>query len=155
MSYNGLGTRMTTSASGVTTQYASDRQLPLEISSSGKTTTVLYGLGPVAEKMTEWNFVLTDGVGTPRQLTDMDGKTTLSVQYNPWGKPIETDGIGNFDASFIGTLIDATTELIYIGNGQYYDPETGRFLTRGVQPNSTNPYVLWNLGRVVILQVLG
>jgi hypothetical protein len=41
-------------------------------------------------------------------------------------------------------LIDATTGLIYIGNGQYYDPETGRFLTRGVNPNSTNPYVPWN-----------
>jgi hypothetical protein len=59
-------------------------------------------------------------------------------------KPIEIDGTGNFDASFIGTLIDATTGLIYISNGQYYDPETGRFLTRGVNPNSANPYVPWN-----------
>jgi RHS repeat-associated protein len=66
------------------------------------------------------------------------------MRYNPWGKPIETDGLGNFDASYIGTLIDATTGLIYIGNGQYYDPETGRFLTRGVNPNSPNPYVPWN-----------
>lgn len=68
---------------------------------------------------------------------DMDGEVTLFVRYNPWGKPIETSGTGNFDASFIGTLIDETTGLIYIGNGQYYDPETGRFLTRGVN----HPYV--------------
>jgi len=66
------------------------------------------------------------------------------MRYNPWGKPIETNGIGNFDASYISTLIDTTTGLIYIGNGQYYDPETGRFLTRGVNPNSANPYVPWN-----------
>ncbi len=46
MSYNGLGTRMTTSASEITTQYASDGQLPLTISSGDKITTVLYGLGP-------------------------------------------------------------------------------------------------------------
>jgi len=97
----------------------------------------------VTEKTDEWNYVLNDGTGVPRQLTDMDGEVTMFVRYSPWGKPIETDGIGNFDASFIGTLIDATTGLIYIGNGQYYDPETGRFLTRGVNPNSTNPYVPW------------
>jgi hypothetical protein len=80
----------------------------------------------------------------------MAGAVTLSTRYNPWGKPIEIDGTGNFDASFIGTLIDATTGLIYIGNGQYYDPETGRFLTRGVNPNSTNPYMPWNPSGLLI-----
>lgn len=148
--YNGLGTRMTTSASGVTSQYASDGQLPLAISSGGKTTTILYGNGPVAEQMDQWNYVLTDGVNVPRQLTDMNGSITLSARYNPWGSPIETDGIGNLNASFIGNLLDMNTGLIYVGNGQYYDPATGRFLTRGVQPNSANPYVPWNpIGAIV------
>ena len=41
-------------------------------------------------------------------------------------------------------MLDATTGLLYVGNGQYYDPATGRFLTRDVYPNSTNPYVPWN-----------
>lgn len=144
MTYNGLGVRMTSNALGVTTQYASDGQLPLTITSTDHTATVLYGIGPVAEKTTEWNYVLSDGIGTPRQLTDTNGEVTLFVRYNPWGKPLETSGTGNFDASFIGTLIDATTGLIYVGNGQYYDPETGRFLTRNFSPNSTNPYVPWN-----------
>lgn len=41
-------------------------------------------------------------------------------------------------------MLDATTGLIYVGNGQYFDPETGRFLTRGNQRNeATNPYVPW------------
>ena len=62
----------------------------------------------------------------------------------PVGSPIETDGIGNLNASFIGNLLDMNTGLIYVGNGQYYDPETGRFLTRGVQSHSANPYVPWN-----------
>ena len=30
-----------------------------------------------------------------------------------------------------------------MGNGQYYDPHTGRFLTRGVNLQQTNPYVPW------------
>ncbi|NOH00462.1 MAG: hypothetical protein HND47_00085 [Chloroflexi bacterium] len=150
MTYNGFGVRMTSSALGVTTEYASDGQMPLTIYSGGKTTEVLYGLGPVAEKTDEWNYVLSDGVNVPRQLTDNSGLTTLAIRYNPWGKPIETSGTGNFDASFIGTLIDATTGLIYVGNGQYYDPETGRFLTRGVNPNSPNPYVPWNpIGMII------
>ena len=46
--------------------------------------------------------------------------------------------------SYISTLTDFATGLMYIGNGQYFDPETGRFLTRGVFPNSPNPYVPWN-----------
>ena len=38
--------------------------------------------------------------------------------------------------------MDAATGLLYAGNGQYYDPTTGRFLDRS-NPNSTNPYVPW------------
>jgi len=40
--------------------------------------------------------------------------------------------------------MDAATGLLYVGNGQYYDPVTGRFLTRDAKPNSTNPYVPWD-----------
>ncbi len=39
--------------------------------------------------------------------------------------------------------MDTSTRLIYVGNGQYYDPSTGRFLSRGANTNSTNPYVPW------------
>ena len=31
---------------------------------------------------------------------------------------------------YFGGMLDAATGLIYLGNGQYWDPETGRFLTR-------------------------
>ena len=40
--------------------------------------------------------------------------------------------------------MDAATGLLYVGNGQYYDPETGRFLTRDAKPNNSNPYVPWD-----------
>lgn len=46
--------------------------------------------------------------------------------------------------------MDAATGLLYVGNGQYCDPSTGRFLTRNVNPDSTNPYVPWNpIGAIV------
>jgi hypothetical protein len=35
----------------------------------------------------------------------------------------------------------ATTGLLYVDEGQYYDPSTGRFLTRNAKPNQTNPYL--------------
>jgi hypothetical protein len=37
--------------------------------------------------------------------------------------------------------MDAATGLLYVGDGQYYDPSTGRFLTRTAKPNQTNPYL--------------
>jgi len=54
-----LETRLTSSALGITTQYTSDGQLPLTISSVGNFTTILYGLGPVAEKTDQENDILT------------------------------------------------------------------------------------------------
>jgi len=90
------------------------------------------------------NYSLSDGTNTPRQLTDIQGEITLSASYTPWGDSLELHGTGNFSFGYLGGVLDATTGLLYVGNGQYYDPSTGRFLTRDVYPNSTNPYVPWN-----------
>jgi len=40
--------------------------------------------------------------------------------------------------------MDEATGLLYVGNGQYYDPATGRFLNRNARPEQTNPYVPWS-----------
>ena len=141
MSYNGLGERLSMTASGISSQYALDGPRVLTAESDGNATTYLYGLGPVAEKTTEWNYLLTDASNTPRQLTDPQGYITLSTRYDPWGGTLELHGTGNFTYGYFGGLLDVSTGLIYVGNGQYYDPATGRFLTRGVSPNNPNPYV--------------
>ena len=39
--------------------------------------------------------------------------------------------------------MDTSTGLLYMGSGQYYDPHTGRFLSRNAKPDQTNPYVPW------------
>jgi hypothetical protein len=44
------------------------------------------------------------------------------------------EGEGGFTWGYFGGLLDAATGLIYVGDGQYYNPQTGRFLTRGAQP---------------------
>jgi RHS repeat-associated protein len=54
---------------------------------------------------------------------------------------LETYGTGNFAFGYFGGLMDNATGLMYIGNGKYYDPATGRFLNRDAKPNNSNPYV--------------
>ena len=56
------------------------------------------------------------------------------------GDTLEVYGSGSFTQGYFGGVMDAATGLIYVGNGQYYDPETGRFLTRDARPNQNNPY---------------
>ena len=59
------------------------------------------------------------------------------------GNTLESNGIGNFSIGYLGGLMDTATGLLYVGNGQYYDPGTGRFLNRNTKPDQTNPYVPW------------
>jgi RHS repeat-associated protein len=144
LSYNGLGQRLSMDAAGVIATYVIDGDRLLAAESAGNTTFYLYGLGAIGEKTTSWSFSLPDGTNTPRQLADINGDITLSARYTPWGDTLETHGTGNFTFGYFGGVMDAATGLLYVGNGQYYDPSTGRFLTRNANPNSPNPYVPWN-----------
>ena len=90
-----------------------------------------------------WVYDLLDGTNTPRQLVDAQGNITYSARYTPWGDLMQSNGTGNITIGYLGGLMDTATNLIYVGNGQYYDPTTGRFLSRGVNATSTNPYVPW------------
>jgi hypothetical protein len=47
--------------------------------------------------------------------------------------------------------MDAATGLLYVGNGQYYNPATGRFLTRDARSDQTNPYVPWKADASALL----
>ena len=96
-------------------------------------------LGPISKKTTTWNYALSVGSNIPRQLADAQGAITLSARYTPWGDTLETYGNGGFTFGYFGGVMDAATGLLYIGNGQYYDPATGRFLTCDAKPDQTNP----------------
>jgi len=68
MTYNGLGQRLSMDAAGVTAQNVLDGSQPLTVTSEGNTTFYLYGLGPITENTTTWNYALPDGTNTPRQM---------------------------------------------------------------------------------------
>ncbi|MBN2256694.1 MAG: hypothetical protein JW704_02570, partial [Anaerolineaceae bacterium] len=148
MAYDGLGQRlsMTAWAEGVsaTTNYELDNGRVLTATAGELVTTYLYGMGPIAELTDAWAYSLPDGTNTQRQLTDSLGEVTLMTSYTPWGDTLTSYGSGSFTFGYFGGIMDAATGLIYIGNGLYYDPATGRFLNRNANPDSTNPYVPWS-----------
>ena len=74
------------------------------------------------------------------------------------GNNLELHDTGNFTFGYIGDILDVARSLLYLGNRQYYDPTTGRFLTRAVNPESPNAYVPWDpveaiLGRLVSIDI--
>ena len=80
------------------------------------------------------------------------GEVTLATSYTPWGDTLEIHGTGNFSLGYLSGIthgagrqgsVDTATGLLYVGSGQYYDPSTGRFLTREAKADQTNPYVPW------------
>ena len=142
--YNGLGQRLSMDAAGVIAHYVIDGDQLLTANSAGNTTFYLYGLGAIAEKTNAWSYSLPDGTNTSRQLSNLNGDITLSARYTPWGDTLDAQGTGNFTFGYFGGVMDAATGLMYVGNGQYYDPATGRFLTRDAKPNQPNPYVPWD-----------
>ncbi len=97
----------------------------------------------IAELTDAWAYGLPDGTGTPRQMVDANGEITLASSYTPWGDTLSVSGTGAVMQGYFGGIMDTATGLIYVGNGQYYDPSTGRFLNRNANPNSANPYVPW------------
>jgi YD repeat-containing protein len=149
MSYTGLGDRLSMTGStedgqSISTTYALSNGTVLLANASGKVTAYLYGNGAIGEQTDQWSYALIDGTGTPRQMVDASAKVTAIASYTPWGDVLQSGGTGSFATGMMGGMLDATTGLIYVGNGQYFDPETGRFLTRGNQRNeATNPYTPW------------
>lgn len=148
MLYDGLGNRleMTGYANGqsVTTRYTLDAGRVLAAASADNSTFYLYGMGLIGELTDNWSYSLPDGSNTARQLTNQTGEVTLVTSYTPWGDLLDMRGEGSFTFGYFGGMMDTATGLMYIGNGQYYDPRTGRFLNHSAKPQQTNPYVPWS-----------
>jgi RHS repeat-associated protein len=91
--------------------------------------------------VTQWTtncglvYLLTDGHGSTRLVTDPDGDVTHDP-YNQQDQWFTYDAYGNMLSSFSGAVLtdllyageqrDADTDLYYL-RARYYDPSTGRF----------------------------
>ncbi|MEO6098015.1 MAG: RHS repeat-associated core domain-containing protein [Fibrobacteria bacterium] len=73
--------------------------------------------------------VVTDHLGTPREMLDGDGKVAWSAVYGPWGNvEAETGGEFKCPIRFQGQWFDEESGLHY-NRWRYYDPAMGRFIT--------------------------
>ncbi|BBA32302.1 cell-wall associated Rhs family protein with YD-repeats [Methylocaldum marinum] len=81
--------------------------------------------------------VHTDPLGTPRELTDTDGRIAWSARYSAWGQRLgpvllEADRHTPFATDcplrYPGQYADDETGLHY-NTFRYYDPEIGRFIS--------------------------
>jgi RHS repeat-associated protein len=87
----------------------------------------------------------TDHLGTPRELTDADGRVVWAARYRAWGNVLEVvqdtesgnlspgEQINEFSAAqpvrFQGQYYDTETGLHY-NRYRYYDPDTARYLSQ-------------------------
>ncbi|RZI59902.1 MAG: hypothetical protein EOP14_03335, partial [Pseudomonas sp.] len=72
----------------------------------------------------------TDQIGTPLEMTDVDGQIVWQVTYKAWGE-VETLAVNEVEQNlrFQGQYFDDETHLHY-NTFRYYDPAVGRFITQ-------------------------
>jgi RHS repeat-associated protein len=68
-----------------------------------------------------------------RQLVDGAGQVTLAQGSRPFGAPLWQVGSGRSGFGYTGEQVDASTGLVFL-RARYYDPLTGRFLSRDPFP---------------------
>ena len=91
--------------------------------------TYLYGLDRIAQQnVVGWQYYLGDALGSMRQLTNAVGSVTLARGYEPFGKLLSSAGNPLTKYGYTGEWTDPTN-LVYL-RARYYDPATGRFLSK-------------------------
>ncbi|WP_170157731.1 RHS repeat-associated core domain-containing protein [Thermodesulfitimonas autotrophica] len=94
-------------------------------------------------------YYLQDGLGSVRQLVTPAGRPRAKYDYDPFGLPLTGGKLPGANANvlynpygFTGEQHDRETGFIYL-RARYYDPETGRFMSRDPVPGTVfNPLSL-------------
>ncbi len=112
---------------------------------SDGSSTYLYGLDRIAQKnVVGWQYYQPDALGSVRQVVNAAGTVIQARNYEPFGKQLSAAGNPLTKYAFTGEWQDPTGQ-IYL-RARYYDPATGRFLSkdpfRGIIliPLTLNPY---------------
>jgi RHS repeat-associated protein len=130
--YDGDGGRLQVTENSVTTTYINNGSDIIYEENANSTTTYIYGpTGRLARRTTinqssNTYYYHTDLVSSTRLVTDSSKNIVAAVTYHPFGSTSTIEGTVNY--LFTGKEKDSTG-LYYYG-ARYYDPGTGRFLTR-------------------------
>jgi RHS repeat-associated protein len=82
------------------------------------------------EEQTKLYYFHTDQIGTPLEMTDVDGSIVWQATYKAWGE-VGTLAVNEVEQNlrFQGQYFDDETGLHY-NTFRYYDPQVGRFITQ-------------------------
>ena len=158
MIYDAFGNRVAKTVNGVTTQYLVEddvnptgypqviEELTGPFSAGAVTRTYTYGLQRISQLLSPqltgkgtWtpSFYVYDGGGSVRQLTDSNGNKTDTYEYDAFGNSFTKTGTTPNNYLYRGEQYDQDLALYYL-RARYYDPATGRFLSR--DPEDGNAY---------------
>ena len=141
MIYDAFGNRVAKTVNGVTTRYLVDDLNPTgypqvveELVGGSVQRTYAYGLQRIDEIQlieNQWtpSFYVYDGAGSVRQLTDSTGKVTDKYEYDAYGNSFTKSGTTPNNYLYRGEQFDTDLGLYYL-RARYYNPATGRFLSR-------------------------
>ena len=132
-SYNALDQRIGKMSNGSTFAYThQDDAVDSAVLSDGQAT-YQHGLGLISEvRNGASSFYKTDDLGSTRALTNAGGATTDEQTTDAFGNTISASGSVATPFGFAGQCgykTDTETGLMLLGH-RYYDPSTGRFLSR-------------------------
>jgi RHS repeat-associated protein len=77
-----------------------------------------------------------------RQLTDSSGNVVLTKEYEPYGEVVNSTGTTSTAYGFTGEWTD-NTGIVYL-RARYYDPATGRFMTKDSWVGDMNQPMSYN-----------
>jgi len=139
--YDGDGNRVAKTVGATTTQYLVDdlnptgyAQVVEELTNGAVTRRYTYGLQRISQTQSlnsAWttSFYGYDGFGSVRQLTDPTSAVTDTYDYDAWGNTINQTGSTPNVYRYRGEQYDPDLNLYYV-RARYFNPLTGRFLTR-------------------------
>jgi RHS repeat-associated protein len=147
--YDGDGNRVAKIVGGVTTQYLVDDLNPTglpqvveEVVNGAVTRQYTYGLQRISENQIIANlwtpsFYEYDGGGSVRQLTNSTGQVTDKYEYDAFGHFFTLSGTTPNNYLYRGEQYDSDLGLYYL-RARYYNPNTGRFLSRDPEDGKAN-----------------
>lgn len=151
MSFDGTDNLVAKTVGGSTTRYVYDRNLPLAQLLTAGDSTYQYGPGMAAsfgpmmqEAAGTKNWLHDDALASVRFTTNSSGTSIGSSTYDAFGSQRQQTGQQNF-FRFAGQEQHADIGLIHM-RARWYDPATGRFISRdpikgsATVPQSLNPY---------------
>ncbi|MEI8080742.1 MAG: right-handed parallel beta-helix repeat-containing protein [Actinomycetes bacterium] len=150
--YDGDGRRASKTVNGTATGYTYDTiaGLAYVLAEQTGSTTTLYTYGTDLISQTDpagvQSYYHYDGLGSTRSLTNGSGQITARYTYDAFGALRLSSGTDSTAFKFTGEQTDDEIGLIYL-RARYYDPATGRFLSRDPFPGfatytqSLNPYI--------------